>query len=1024
MVGILLLFFLGCAVPQSASAVTLVKDARAVAKIFVEDDDLADMPVRPGVKRGTPGMVALAVEDLNYHIEKMSGVPLEVVKTSDPGQVTGPAIVIGKLAEKLGDAVPATKWKEGYRIVVKGDRVLIAGETPRGTSHGIYAFLRDLGCDWVMPTTLGEIIPEKKTITVADRDQASSPDFGIRRFWYRGEASIVTKEEKADYDQWVRRQQLGRADEFSDDREGHYWGDFVSRNKKEIEADPEVLALVRLRDGTLVRKGPQIETTNPKVARMMAADIGKWFETRKWPKDKPVSLPIGPADGDGYSVSPASLALVGGRKDALFGGPDVTEPVAQLANDVLAQLGDEYPRLKLNYYVYSVHAGYPSEHKPDPRINPIFAPISYSRFHSTLDPHSKSRAFYRQVVEKWGELAKAQGNQLNVYEYNWNLADNMLPFTRVRMFGEDIPFYHRMNFSGFTLESTKAWAINGPHDYIAARLVWDASLDWKKLLTEYCVKAFGPAAPMMERYYLRLAEVQSVAGQEAGSYYSAPLIFDAAFLDAAQKDLDEALAQKLSPDERVRTASAALPLQTLRHYLEWHQAMGDFAFEKAKSALDAALATWQKQLDANTQLAAREVPGYVQGLLAATTDAAVKYSTAPYAIVWKFPESLPTAIDPGRVGEESGFPVSGVDAGQMDRLARSSAEEGAKYSTAPYEVVWKLPGQLLTALDPSGEGGKLNLAAPEINDSGWVVTRVSREGWTPQGLGFYQDGAVWYRTRFEIPKTAEKRAIGLFLGGFDDEARVWVNGKPVGSSGVRFGKPAVFDLTGAIREDGENLLAIQVIRHSRDSKKFVGGLFDPGFVFAGPRVAPPEKAAADSGPPAAETVPAGPGSLTAPDLDESGWMKTRTWGSTWDAQGLGFYRNGSVWYRTRFELPKAVANQPIGLFLGGFDDEARVWLNGKAIGSSGVKFAQPAVMDLTGAVHYDKENVLAIEIVRNSQLNEILTGGILRPCFVFTGPRVAPSEKRADPEFRILPEGAPPKPTEPEKRVLPGGVVE
>ncbi|MCC7519927.1 MAG: DUF4838 domain-containing protein [Verrucomicrobiae bacterium] len=1023
------LFFSAWATP--GFGVDLVGDAKGPAKIFVEADETTDAPTslaatstpkpKPQTAPKAPGIFALALDDLVEHIERMTGVRLEVVRTSDPQLVVGPSLVLGALAKRLGCDVPPTPWKEGYRILAQGERVLIAGESPRGTSHGIYAFLRTLGCDWVMPGKLGEIIPEKKVLAVPDMDQSHAPDFPMRNFWYRGESFIVTKEERAEYAQWVRRQGLGKAEAFADNQEGHYWDTLISQNKKAFEADPKMLALVRLPDGTLVRQGPQVETANPKVIVLFAEALRKIFQTKRWPNDKAVTLAIGPADGDGFSVSPESLALDAHPQmcEPMMGGRDVTDLVVKLANDILDQAGQEFPRLTLGYYIYSVHSGFPSRYRPSPRIFPVFAPIGYSRLHSTTDPHSKSRAYYRHLVEQWAALSKAQGNQLQVYEYNWNLADNMLPFTRVKMMGEDIPFYHQRNFVGFTLESTKAWAINGPHDYLAARLVWDSSQDWKVLLKEYCLKTFGAAAPGMERYYLRLAETQSRAGQEAGSYYSAPLVFAEAEIRAAQGDLDDALSRNLSPEERLRTEAAALPLETLREYLAWHRAMNAFEFSKAQGALDAILAGWQKQYDRNTQFVARETPRYLNGLLRPSTAAALKYASAPYEIVWKFPDVLPTALDPSGGGE--GDASSASDARRTKGASsppRASAETARRYSEAPYRVVWKFPDALPTAFDPSGLGEFMNLASAEIQDRDWVRTSISTDDWASQGLGAYRDGAVWYRARFELPELpneGEKSALGLFLGGFDGEVRVWVNGKRV----ERRGGPAVFDLTGAVHREGENLIALQVLRRASPNGGRRGGVFQPCFVFAGPK-APLEDKSPDPvtlSAPLSSSVSAPAKNefdLAAPQLDESGWIRTRTRSSTWDAQGLGFYREGTVWYRVRFELTKEAAGKPLGLFLGGFEDEARVWVNGKSLGSSGVKFAQPAVFDLTDAVRGAEENVIAIQIVRNSRLNEIFIGGIFRPCFVFSGPRVAPAEKKGEPEYRILPGGekerlAPPK---------------
>jgi hypothetical protein len=277
------------------------------------------------------------------------------------------------------------------------------------------------------------------------------------------------------------------------------------------------------------------------------------------------------------------------------------------------------------------------------------------------------------------------------------------------------------------------------------------------------------------------------------------LVFDDAYVSAAEADFQAALAQKLTPEERDRVEAAAYPVSTLKLYLEWHKAMGGFEFQQAKDAYDAILDGWQKELEHNPNLVARAVPAYMSGLMSESTLQALKYSSAPYSLVSRIPEELPTA------------------------------------------------------LDPTNSGDRLNLQAPEINDSGWMKTHTYNSTWDAQGLGFYREGAVWYRVRFELPKEFAGKPVGLFLGGFEDEARVWINGKAVGSSGVKFANPAVFDLTGGIRESGINTLAIQIVRNSNMNENALGGLLRPSFLFTGPQV----EASAKPGPPEYRILPGG-----------------------------------------------------------------------------------------------------------------------------------------------------------------------
>jgi hypothetical protein len=87
------------------------------------------------------------------------------------------------------------------------------------------------------------------------------------------------------------------------------------------------------------------------------------------------------------------------------------------------------------------------------------------------------------------------------------------------------------------------------------------------------------------------------------------------------------------------------------------------------------------------------------------------------------------------------------------------------------------------------------------------------------------------------------------------------------------------------------------------------------------------------------------------------------------------------------------------------EDEARVWINGNLVGTSGSRFSTPSVFDLTDGIKYDGDNVLAMEVVRNSKANEIGLGGIIRPSFLFSGPRLAKKAEGTPELRRILPGG-------------------
>jgi hypothetical protein len=222
-------------------------------------------------------------------------------------------------------------------------------------------------------------------------------------------------------------------------------------------------------------------------------------------------------------------------------------------------------------------------------------------------------------------------------------------------------------------------------------------------------------------------------------------------------------------------------VEALGLYLAYHNATQRFDFKAAKAGFDAIMTHWQNGYDRNSDLVAGEVPQYLK------------------RFIQKF--------------------VEGAD----------------KYSSEPYEMVYQIPDELPTMFDPNSVGHRMNYQSPEIVDDRFIKTKTISSTWDAQGLTGIRDGAVWYRVHFELPKQAKGKPVGLFVGGAEDEARVWINGKLIGS-GRGFSLPFLYDLTEGVNYDGENLLAIQVVRNSKANEIGVGGIIRPSFIFTGPQL--------------------------------------------------------------------------------------------------------------------------------------------------------------------------------------------
>jgi len=177
-VGLSLALVAGSSVTAAGEALELVVDGTPRATILLDQ--------KPTVS------AQLAAHELQYHIQKMSGATLPIVR--EPQAVTGTMVLVGEseATKKLG-LKNADFAQTEHLIEVATDGLVLMGKdsgdrrrvdyngdlklfcqyhsTPKkpvGTCHAVHTFLeKTLGVRWYLPTELGEVIPERKTIKVA-----------------------------------------------------------------------------------------------------------------------------------------------------------------------------------------------------------------------------------------------------------------------------------------------------------------------------------------------------------------------------------------------------------------------------------------------------------------------------------------------------------------------------------------------------------------------------------------------------------------------------------------------------------------------------------------------------------------------------------------------------------------------------------------------------------------------------------------------------------------------------------------
>lgn len=436
-------------------------------------------------------------------------------------------IVLGTLAEFPDPSLAKSleirntyDGREAFVIHSERQRLRLIGATDLGASHAAFRLLEELGCRWFFPAPEWTVVPAEKNLRVS-LDVAERPRILARRIWY-GYGVFHDKghprggSAQLDYEAWARHNLMASSIRVY---AGHAWQAVIADNKQTFAAHPEYLALVKGK-----REGEQLCVSNLGVQKLAAEWALKF--SGKYPDREMVSMEC--SDGDGQCEC-AECAKLGSVSDRVFG----------LVNAVARVVAEKHPGKLVGCLAYNQHSEPPS-FKLEPNVY-VQLTAGFIRGRYTHD----------ELLELWPKACA----RLGFYEYFsvWLWDFDRLPggnganLTRTKLM---LDRYLKAGATSFDAESGNNWGVHGRGYYVANKLLWNPTTDVPALLTDFYDRAFGPAAPAMQRYYERVAPDNS------------PLI-SRGFVGEAFRDIEEAarLAQE-RPDVLAR-------LDQLKHYLRY-----------------------------------------------------------------------------------------------------------------------------------------------------------------------------------------------------------------------------------------------------------------------------------------------------------------------------------------------------------------------------------------------------------------------------------------------------------------------
>ena len=580
---------------------------------------------------------------------------------------------------------------------------------------------------------------------------------------------------------WYRRQRLG----------GHpYRGAHGTPMlpKADFKTDPELFALVNGKRSTV-----QVCISNPEVVKRATAAAMDYFAKNP---GEPL-FGMGPNDGGGFCECERCRALDSNEWDPYAAALSMTDRYVWLFNRVLEEVHKTYPGKKIGFYAYHTYKLPPRKHKPNPHIVPALAPITLCRIHGISNPICPDRTFYKTLMVEWGKLVS------EVYErgYYFNLACPSLPFSKVHAIRKETPLAHEAGVKGWRVECVPSWIPSTPTLYIAARLMWDVHADVDALLNDFYTNFFGPASKPMGEYLTMIDHGFRDTDCHTGGSFSMPKVFTPQRILRGRKLLDAAarLAGKESTfAERVRLYR--LNYDRLEAFLKMLDKRNQFDFASARKSLKRLRALTDTMLDYRL---------YPNPSGDAPTDKINLYDQAR-ALYWRSSQIY------------------------INRFWSPCTESGYERLSKRGELVIGCPDEwdFLTDLNDVGE----SIGWFRDGDIGgnWQRMRTKTASWSDQGLNYYK-GLAWYRTKVTIPARFKGRKIYLWFGGIDESAKVWLNGKLLGTSAKPGqGLPGVagtfmpFELDAAepVRFGESNTIAIKITNKQLDELG-TGGIVAP-----------------------------------------------------------------------------------------------------------------------------------------------------------------------------------------------------
>lgn len=487
-----------------------------------------------------------AAEELQYYLEKISGVKLPIV--SDAEKPTSREILLGDNA-RLGKArakIDFTKLgPDGFVLREAGRQLIIAGGQPRGTLNGVYTLLEEkLGVRWFTPEL--EVVPTVSRVRLPELDETIVPALENRDvFWrqFMRNADFAARHRINGQHYGLQKKHGGAFTVYHP-----FVHSFDGLVPQELYKEhPEYFPLI---NGE--RKGGYVQRclTNPDVLRISIERV------RQWLQEHPEATIISVSQNDTFNNCQCEQCKA---VDDAEGSP--AGSLLKFVNAVAAAIETDYPHIRIDTLAYQYTRQAPKTIRPRKNVIVRLCSIECCFAHPLDACPAKENAKFRDDIVAWGAISPL----LYVWDYTTDFAHYLQPFPNFDCLQSNVRFFVKHNVKSLFEQGNYSGGGGGEMEplraYVLAKLLWNPETDVQKHIQEFLAAYYGAAAPKLQAYLDVIHRPIREQGWHIHIFDSSKAAYLAPeLMDEAEQRLDEAEQLAGGDEFKFRVQVARLPV--------------------------------------------------------------------------------------------------------------------------------------------------------------------------------------------------------------------------------------------------------------------------------------------------------------------------------------------------------------------------------------------------------------------------------------------------------------------------------